>query len=130
MTAPTGTHFLADVLASGYCDAQVQREIGRVLIASSGADFRSPVVQGDEDALMESLVRVDEAWIRVRRTWTRVAESGSALAEERSAVKHSPHEGRSARREALRSLPSEADLRDARAEFAEALSGLAAAYEG
>jgi hypothetical protein len=130
MTAPTGTHFLADVLASGYCDAQVQREIGRVLIASSGSAFRSPVVQGDEDALMETLVRVDEAWTRVRRTWTRVADSGSALDAERSAVKHSPHEDRSARREALRSLPSEEDLRGARAEFAEALSELAEAYEG
>ncbi|MBT2368536.1 hypothetical protein J7E88_25215 [Streptomyces sp. ISL-10] len=128
MTAPTGTSFLADVLASGYCDSSVQRELGRVLMSSSGSDFGSPSVQGDEDRLVESLIRVDEAWSRVRRTWSRVVELGTALDAERAAVQQTPHESRAARLAALESLPAEAAFRAARSEFAEALSELADAY--
>ncbi|GAA1933026.1 hypothetical protein [Kitasatospora viridis] len=129
--APTGNGLLGQVLSSGYLDSEAQYQVGRVLSASARSYIGRPDRQpesADPEELIEGLELIDGGWSRVRHAWRELNAHGKSRARERSAALDRA-EGRQAKREAVRNLPSNAPFAAARAEFARVLAELADVLE-
>ncbi|MFI8265036.1 hypothetical protein [Streptomyces sp. NPDC085665] len=125
---PMGFSVFGEALSSGYCDAAVQYQLGRVLMNSAFSNFSSPnlgEVVDNDDRLVEVFLLVDTCWSQVRASWARLRNAGDHRAQQRS----DSREGRKVRRVGKEDPDSQAEFAAAKRSFSSALGDLADAYQ-